>query len=257
MGKVFFNSHGLKCHKGRCKWRNWFTVDRILVTRWSKRKREFKIRWSGYSSEHDTWEPRENIAPAAVNEFLKSNGLYDYDCTTRCPHCDRPFKNTHGVKIHLKWCQLKDWESKQDFNGRLAADRAAEENKSKAQKLLKQVKCAGTNLMNTYTFKYLGSMFCADGSQDADIRRRTAIAMTRMGELRQVFSSKLPMQLKLKIYKAAICSLFTYGSEAWCLDEATCAALNGANSRCLSRITGHCMCHGASHHTIHHHRHNA
>ena len=33
-------------------------------------------------------------------------------------------------------------------------------------------------------------------------------------------------------------SLFTYGSEAWNLDERTCAAINGANSRCLSRITG-------------------
>ena len=51
--RVFFNSHGLKCHKGRCKWKQWYEVDRILATRWSKRKREFKIRWSGYGSEHD------------------------------------------------------------------------------------------------------------------------------------------------------------------------------------------------------------
>ena len=81
-------------------------------------------------------------------------------------------------------------------------------------------------------------MFGADGNQKFDIRRRIGIAMTRMGQLRQVFSSELPISLKLKVYRAAICSLFTYGSEAWNLDEATCAALNGANSRCLSRITG-------------------
>ena len=62
--------------------------------------------------------------------------------------------------------------------------------------------------------------------------------MARMGQLRQVFSSKLPISLKMKVYRAAICSLFTYGSEAWNLDEKTRAALNGANSRCLSRITG-------------------
>ena len=62
--------------------------------------------------------------------------------------------------------------------------------------------------------------------------------MTRMGQLRHVFSSKLPVSLKLRIYRAAICSLFTYGSEAWTLDERTRATLNGANARCLSRITG-------------------
>ena len=59
--------------------------------------------------------------------------------------------------------------------------------------------------------------------------------MTRMGQLRHVFSSKLSVSLKLRIY---ICSLFTYGSEAWTLDERTRATLNGANARCLSRITG-------------------
>ena len=63
--------------------------------------------------------------------------------------------------------------------------------------------------------------------------------MTHMGQLRQVFSIKLSLDIKLKVYRAAICSLFTYGSEAWKLDERTRAALNGANAPCLSHITGH------------------
>ena len=64
--------------------------------------------------------------PAAVNEFLKSNGLYDYDQQHRCPHCDRPFKSAHGIKIHLRHCQLRKWEEEQDFNDRLAVARATE-----------------------------------------------------------------------------------------------------------------------------------
>ena len=107
-----------------------------------------------------------------------------------------------------------------------------------AQAQLPQVECAGDELVNAFYFKYLGSIFAADGDHKYDVRRRIGIAMTRMGQLRHVFSSKLPRSLKLKVYKAAICSLFTYGSEAWNLDEQTCAALNGANSRCLSRFTG-------------------
>ena len=236
--KVFFNMHGLKCHQGKCKWGQWHIVDRILDTRWTKRKREFKVRWEGYSEDHDTWEPRENLTPAAINEFLIANGLYDHDNTTRCPHCDRPFKSAHGVKIHLKACQLKNWEASQDFTGRLAEARAAEKKMEEAQAQLPQVECAGDELVNAFYFKYLGSIFAADGDHKYDVRRRIGIAMTRMGQLRHVFSSKLPRSLKLKVYKAAICSLFTYGSEAWNLDEQTCAALNGANSRCLSRFTG-------------------
>ena len=237
-GKMFFNTHGLKCHQGRCKWRRWFLVDRILDTRWKHGKREFKVRWSGYSPKHDTWEPRTNLTPAAVNEFLKANNLYDYSKTSRCPFCDRPFKNERGVKVHIRHCQLKEWEADQVFTGRMAVARAKEKKQADAQELLPQVSCADAKLDNVFTFKYLGSMFGADGDQKFDIRRRIGIAMTRMGQLRQVFNSELPTSLKLKVYRAAICSLFTYGSEAWNLDEATCAALNGANSRCLSRITG-------------------
>ena len=109
--RVFFNSHGLKCHKGNCKWKQWYEVDRILATRWQNRKREFKVRWSGYGPEHDLWVPRENLTPAAVNEFLKTNGLCDYD-KARCPHCDRPFKNEHGVKMHMRHCQFKKRKSR-------------------------------------------------------------------------------------------------------------------------------------------------
>ena len=40
-----------------------------------------------------------------------------------------------------------------------------------------------------------------------------------MGALRNVFDSGIPLGLKLKIYKTAICSLLTYGCEAWTLTE--------------------------------------
>ena len=63
--------------------------------------------------------------------------------------------------------------------------------------------------------------------------------MARCGALRQVFDSKaLGLPLKLSIYKSAVTSLLTYGSEAWQLDEKTCASINGASARCLSRFTG-------------------
>ena len=38
-------------------------------------------------------------------------------------------------------------------------------------------------------------------------------------------------------YKCAVGSLFTYGSEAWCLNEKNLRTLNGANASCLQRFT--------------------
>ena len=65
-----------------------------------------------------------------------------------------------------------------------------------------------------------------------------ALAADRMGELRHVFNSSIPFGLKMRIYKTAVCSLLTYGSEAWHLDERITAKINGFNSRMLSRFTG-------------------
>ena len=63
---------------------------------------------------------------------------------------------------------------------------------------------------------------------------------TRMGQLRQVFNSKIKFSTKYRYrnYKTTICSLTTYGCESWNLDNATMSSLNGINVRCLSHITG-------------------
>ena len=82
-------------------------------------------------------------------------------------------------------------------------------------------------------------MFAADGSEDADVRRRVAMATARCGQLRFVFGAdNVSMVTKMKIYKCAVGSLFTYGSEAWCLSDKCLRKLNGANAACLSRFTG-------------------
>ena len=45
-------------------------------------------------------------------------------------------------------------------------------------------------------------------------------------------------RLKMRLYVSAVCSIMIYGSEAWILDAATQRALNGANSKMVSQITG-------------------
>ena len=80
----------------------------------------------------------------------------------------------------------------------------------------------------------MGSIFAADGDHKYDVTRRIALAMSRCGALRHVFDSKIPVGMKIKLYKVAITSLLAYGSEAWRLDERTRARIN---VRCLARFT--------------------
>ena len=63
--------------------------------------------------------------------------------------------------------------------------------------------------------------------------------MLRCGKLRHIFDSDhISLNLKLRLYKAAVCSLLSYGMETWSFNPRTLRRLNGANSRMLARITG-------------------
>ena len=56
---------------------------------------------------------------------------------------------------------------------------------------------------------------------------------------RHIFASTaISLQLKLRLYDVAVCSLLTYGCETWALCEKTRRCINGANSRMLTHITG-------------------
>ena len=92
---------------------------------------------------------------------------------------------------------------------------------------------------NSWHFKYLGSIFEAGGSHMPDVKRRIAMVTQRFGKLRHIWrSNELHVNLRLRLYKSAVCSILTYGSEAWRLTKKVIRALNGANSRMLSVITG-------------------
>ena len=115
----------------------------------------------------------------------------------------------------------------------------------KVQKLVLQqanrsvVQYCGVNLENVFKFAYLGTIVAADGNQMYDIKRRIAMATTRCGKLRHIFdSNRITLHLKLRLYRAAVCSVLIYGCESWMLTPSTMRKLNGANSLLLSRITG-------------------
>ena len=90
--RVFKNAHGMKCHAGKCRWREYYLMEKILSARGEPGKQEFLIKWKGYGHEENRWVARRDIVPHYVTEFLKANGMYDYDwpADARCPPALRP-----------------------------------------------------------------------------------------------------------------------------------------------------------------------
>ena len=102
-----------------------------------------------------------------------------------------------------------------------------------------KVICEGAPLDNVFRFKYLDTIFAADGLQTHDIKKRITLAMSRCGQLRHIFSAgSISLRLKLRLYDADVCSLLCFGCETWMLTDKAMCCLNGANSRMLSHITG-------------------
>ena len=176
-----------------------------------------------------------------TKEYEIANGVYDPTWEFRCDVCDTPCKSRHGVKIHK--ARVHDagvWDQdKQIFKHRLADEAVKVAKMTAQQKLRPCIMCEDSPLENVFKFKYLGTIFAADGRQCYDIDTRITTAKSRCGKLRNIFDCPhLPEALKIRLYAASICSLMTYGAETWVLDDRVCRKLNGANSMMLARITG-------------------
>ena len=65
------------------------------------------------------------------------------------------------------------------------------------------------------------------------------MAQQRHGKMRHIWKSgHLHVRLKMRLHVTAVGSIMTYGAEAWLLNDETKRALNGANSKMVSNITG-------------------
>ena len=224
-------------HAGKCEWKDEFEVDRLLACEGHICSRKYLVRWKGYGADEDRWIPRSGIHPELIKEFEQTNGLYVEDWPHRCDVCDLPCQNAVGVKIHRT--KAHKGEKTQNFKGTLASEAVKIKKLEKLQETRGVVMLMGTQLENVALFKYLGSLFAANGLQQRDIKARIAMAMTRCGQLSHLFADpNLGPRLKLRLYKVAVCSLLIYGCESWNLSDKVLRQINGANSSMLARFTG-------------------
>ena len=67
-------------------------------------------------------------------------------------------------------------------------------------------------------FKYLGSLKSSDGHCSKDVNARIAMAKRRMCELTALWKDRsIPVALKIRLVKALVWTVLSYGAEAWTL----------------------------------------
>ena len=204
------------------------------------------MKWSGY--DEPEWE-REHLLSrdgchASIRSFWVQSGLNpgkkfypDPDNGHRCQVCAKSYKRLQDLRAHhTRSKHGKDNREKQTATAEKDAILAK---RKEMQKASPKVSWGDQPVKNCWHFKYLGSVFEAGGSQMPDVRKRIAMAKARFGKMRHIWTdNELHQNLRLRLYRSSVCSILTYGSEAWFLTEQVQRALNGANAQMMSVITG-------------------
>ena len=106
------------------------------------------------------------------------------------------------------------------------------------QSKLKKVLLGTNELQNVYSFIYLGAEIAGDGNHETPLKHRSDVAWGRFKNMRTTLTStKLSIELRVRLFAAVIIPTLIYGCEAWSFTKKIMRKLNGMNSKMLSIIT--------------------
>ena len=82
------------------------------------------------------------------------------------------------------------------------------------------IKLGDGPIQTVKVFKYLGSMFAAEGGSETEVNNRVKVAWAKWREVSGVMrDKKMPIKLKDKIYKTIAKPAMIYGSECWAVKK--------------------------------------
>jgi len=157
-----------------------------------------------------------------------------------CPTCTRKFPTRRGCSIHqTRWClQDPEYANTRSRTGSLADKAVQRQKRIQHEATLEHVVVEGQQLENVYLFDYLGCRNECDCNDLADVKHRMDLAQATFSSLNHIWKDhRLRLQLKIRLYKASVCSTLAHESEAWDLTKCIEKRVNGFNSRCLHTIT--------------------
>ena len=101
------------------------------------------------------------------------------------------------------------------------------------------IKLGDGPIQTVKVFKYLGSMFAAEGGSETDVNNRVKVAWAKWREVSGVMcDKKMLLKLKDKIYKTIVKPAMIYGSECWAVQKNDTQKLHTTEMRMLRWARG-------------------
>ena len=101
------------------------------------------------------------------------------------------------------------------------------------------VTMCGELLEDVDHFKYLGSILNRDGTSTQEIKVRIAQATAALARLHPILKSKnISLQVKVKLYRSLVVSIFLYGCESWTTTAETERRIQAFEMKCLRKLLG-------------------
>ena len=140
--------------------------------------------------------------------------------------------------ISLLSNSVENAQDQLDRVSKIAAEVGLVINASKTKVLTVNIKEPKILLNNTELevvtdFQYLGSYI---GCADHDMKCRKGKAWSAFWLLQRVWSSSTPIQMKMRLFKASVLSVFLYGSETWVISPQMRDTINAFQTACLRVI---------------------
>lgn len=102
-----------------------------------------------------------------------------------------------------------------------------------------RIQLHGSNLTNTTSFTYLGSIVTSDWGADKDIKARLCKARGAFMNLKNVWKTHdISRKTKSRFYKSCVLSVLLYGAECWRMTEGDINRLSSFHNGCLRKIMG-------------------
>ena len=158
-------------------------------------------------------------------EDLPPEKKFKHECTA----CGMTYPTNHGLAVHKgRHCKGKKTAKKPSRRGTVADRIVTQLKVEKFQAQLPVVKMGTEDLENVYDQVYLGADIAGDGDQRVAMNHRCNIAWGRFNEHRKVLTTtKLPLELRLRLYAVLIISTMIYGCCAWLLTDDIKRSLRG------------------------------
>ena len=204
--RCFKTSRALNIHKASCMYvyeatEEYYEVEDIIGVFGRRENRWYLVKWRGYDD--PSWQREHLLKTDGCNDSIRdfwlrselspSAAYYpDPEGKNRCEICCKTYARPQDLKAHVT-------RTGHDSDKVFAASKAAisavrlDKRKEQQQQLPKvhwtDVPWDDEPADNCWRFKYLGSLFDADGDQMPDVLTRIAMATARFGKMRHLWKN--------------------------------------------------------------------